>query len=109
MPALLKTLVVNVLISCGVILGGTLLGTLGGTLSGEATGHTMLELAGKLKIWALAAGMGGTFDTLKVIETGLWGWEPGTVIKQFLLIFASFVGAHAGYLILCYLSGVPAK
>lgn len=109
MPALLQTLVVNILISCGVILGGTLLGALGGAFFGEATGHTLVELAGKLKIWAMAAGMGGTFDTLKAIETGLWGWEPHTVIKQFLLIFASFVGAHAGYLILVYLAGGAAQ
>ncbi len=105
MQKLLDTLVLNIFISCGVILGGTLLGSLGSVFTGQAPGHSMLELAGKLKIWALVTAMGGTFDTLKAIETGFLGGQPGMVAKQALMIFSSFLGAHAGYLFLLWLAG----
>jgi hypothetical protein len=105
MHKLIDTLVLNVFISCGVILGGTLVGSLGSVFIGRAPGHSMAELAGKLKIWALVAAMGGTFDTLRAIETGFLGWQLGTVAKQVLLIFSSFLGAHAGYLLLLWLAG----
>ncbi|MBS4021427.1 MAG: YtrH family sporulation protein [Dethiobacter sp.] len=105
MNKLLDTLVLNVFISCGVILGGTLLGSVGAVFTGQAPGHSMLELAGKLKIWALVAAMGGTFDTIKAIETGFLGWQMGVIAKQVLLILSSFLGAHAGYLLLLYIAG----
>lgn len=105
MLKLLDTLVLNVFISFGVILGGTLTGSLGAVFTGQAPGHSIQELAGKLKIWALVAAMGGTFDTLKAIEAGFLGWQMGTIAKQILLILSSFLGAHAGYLLLLHLSG----
>ena len=105
MQRLIDTLVLNVFISCGVILGGTLLGSLGAVFTGQAPGHSMLELAGKLKIWALVAAMGGTFDTLKAIETGFLGWQLGAIANQVLLILSSFLGAHTGYLFLVYIAG----
>ncbi len=105
MQKLVDTLVLNVFISCGVILGGTLMGSLGAVFTGRAPGYSMLELADKLKIWALVAAMGGTFDTLKAIETGILVWQLGSIAKQVLLILSSFVGAHVGYLFLVYLAG----
>jgi len=105
MSKLFDTLLVNSLISCGVILGGTLVGSLGSVFLGQSPGHSMLELAGKLKIWALVASLGGTFDTIRVIEAGFLGWQMGTIAKQVLLIFSAFLGAHAGYLLILYLTG----
>ncbi|NLM46849.1 MAG: sporulation protein, partial [Firmicutes bacterium] len=53
MGKLLETLTLNAFIAFGVILGGTLIGSLGAVLAGRAPFYSMLELAGKLKIWAL--------------------------------------------------------
>jgi hypothetical protein len=102
---LLETLTLNAFIALGVILGGALVGSLGAVFYGQSPGHIIIELAGKLKIWALVAAMGGTFDTLRAIEAGFLGLQVNTVIKQLLLIFSSFIGAHAGYLLLVYLAG----
>jgi hypothetical protein len=102
---LLETLTLNAFIALGVILGGALVGSLGAVFYGQSPGHIIIELAGKLKIWALVAAMGGTFDTLRAIEAGFLGLQVNTVIKQLLLILSSFIGAHAGYLLLVYLAG----
>lgn len=105
MGRLLDTLTINAFIAFGVILGGTLVGALGAVFIGQAPGHSMLELAGKLKIWALVTAMGGTFDTIRAIEEGFLGWHVGTLAKQLLLILSAFLGAHAGYLLVLHLTG----
>lgn len=103
MMRLLEALTINAFISFGVILGGTLVGSLGAVLSGQAPGHSMAELAAKLKIWALVSALGGTFDTLKAIEAGFLGMHLNAVAKQILLILSAFVGAHTGYLLILQL------
>lgn len=105
MTQFLDTLTINAFISFGVILGGTLIGSLGAVFTGQAPGHSMIELADKLKIWALVSALGGTFDALKAIETGFLGMQINTVAKQVLMILAAFVGAHTGYLLILYLTG----
>jgi hypothetical protein len=105
MARLLDTLTINAFISFGVILGGTLIGALGAVFTGQAPGHSMVELAGKLKIWALVSALGGTFDMLKAIEAGFLGMHLSTVAKQVLLILSAYVGAHTGYLLILYLTG----
>jgi hypothetical protein len=109
MGKLLDTLIINAFIAFGVILGGTLVGSLGAVFMGQAPGHSMLELASKLKIWALVTAMGGTFDTIRAIEEGFLGWQVGTLAKQLLLIFSAFLGAHAGYLLVLHLTGGRAR
>ncbi|HHX73331.1 MAG TPA: sporulation protein [Firmicutes bacterium] len=105
MAKLLETLTLNAFISFGVILGGTLIGSLGAVLTGRAPGYSMLELAGKLKIWALVTALGGTFDTLRALEAGFLGLQINTLAKQLLLILAAFLGAHSGYLLIIHLAG----
>lgn len=109
MLKLIETLTLNAFISLGVILGGSLIGSLGAVFYGRPPGHIIVELAGKLKIWALVAAMGGTFDALKAIEAGFLGLQINTVIKQLLLILFSFAGAHTGYLLIIYLAGGKTK
>lgn len=109
MSRLLDTLTINAFISFGVILGGTLIGSLGAVFTGQAPGHSMVELAGKLKIWALVSALGGTFDMLKAIEAGFLGMHLSTVAKQVLLILSAFLGAHTGYLLILYLTGGRAQ
>ncbi|MDW7649869.1 MAG: YtrH family sporulation protein [Bacillota bacterium] len=105
MAKLFDTLTLNAFISFGVILGGTLIGSLGAVFTGHAPGHSMVELAAKLKIWALVTALGGTFDTLKAIEAGFLGMQVNAVAKQVLLILSAFIGAHTGYLLILYLTG----
>jgi PPE-repeat protein len=102
---LLDTLTINAFISFGVILGGTLIGSLGAVFTGQSPGHSMVELAGKLKIWALVSALGGTFDMLKAIEAGFLGMHLSSVAKQVLMILSAFLGAHTGYMVILWLTG----
>lgn len=109
MAKLIDTLTINAFISFGVILGGTLVGSLGAVFAGQSPGHSMVELAGKLKIWALVSALGGTFDTLKAIEAGFLGMHLNAVAKQVLLILSAFAGSHTGYLLILYLADGKGK
>lgn len=83
-------------VALGVMLGGCLLGGLGAFLLGQPPMEQIKILAGKLKIWALVAAIGGTFDTITAIERGFLGGSPADVLKQLLFILSAFLGAHLG-------------
>jgi hypothetical protein len=101
-PALVTTF----LIALGVILGGSTLGSLGSFIfEGQPPFHTLLELAEKLKIWALMTALGGTFTAIKAIELGFLSGQPAEICKQLALIISAFGGAHIGYLLLKYSYG----
>jgi len=101
----LSSLVVTFFIALGVELGGSLLGGLGAVLTHHPPLHTALELADRLKIWALVTALGGTFEAIKTLEISFLGWQPASIGKQVFLILAAFVGAHLGFLLMVYITG----
>lgn len=105
MAKLVETMTYNAFIALGVIIGGSLIGSLGYVLAGQPPGPSMVELAEKLKIWAFMTGLGGTYETIRAMEAGFLGLQVNTLIKQLLLIFAAFIGAHTGYLLIIHLTG----
>lgn len=86
--------------SLGVITGGALIGSLSALLTGQPPQRMLLEIADRLKIWAMVAALGGTFESIRVIEMGLIGGEFQSLIKQVLLIISAFGGAQLGYLLI---------
>ena len=100
---LLSVLVQNFCISLGVITGGALIGAMSAIFTGQPPQRTILELAERLKIWAMVTALGGTFESIRVIEMGLFGGEFQTLIKQTLLILSAFGGAQLGYYIIASL------
>lgn len=92
-------LVLSFSISLGMILGGSLLGSLGSLLVGGYPATTMLDLAERLKLWAIFASIGGTFSTIKVLENVLSQRHVGGLMQQLGLIIAAFSGAHLGYIL----------
>jgi hypothetical protein len=55
------------------------------------------NVAASIKIWAIAASLGGTFSSFAVIEKGLFEGEIRTLIRQAFFILISLTGANAGY------------
>jgi hypothetical protein len=97
----IETLVTTFFIALGVILGGSFLGSMAGFLSaGEPPFYTLVELAEKLKIWALVSALGGTFTAFRAIEIGFLSGQPAEIFKQLALIICAFGGAHLGYIII---------
>jgi len=83
-------------IAFGVILGGSIIGSFSSFTVGEAPLAAILRIARSLRIWAIAAAIGGTFDALK-------GILDGTTIdwfKQILLIVSAMGGVKTAMTIL---------
>jgi hypothetical protein len=87
-------------IALGVLLGGAFIGSFSAFLTGEPPLTYMYRFAESLKIWALVAAIGGTFDTFYSFERGIFYGNTKDVFKQFLLIVSAMGGAQTGYLII---------
>ncbi len=81
----------------GVMLGSVLIGSLAALLMQQAPIGVMLKLARDIKIWAIAAAIGGTFSTFEIFDSGLFSGEVRAVIKQILYIISALAGAQTGY------------
>lgn len=87
----------NFLIAFGVVIGASIFSGLGAILSNNPPYKVMVDVANSIKIWAIAASLGGTFSSFTVIEKGIFEGEIRTLIKQALYILISLTGANMGY------------
>lgn len=102
--AFLPAFIQSYFIAAGVLLGGAMVGALGAFLSGEQPLTAMYRFAGDLRIWAVVAAIGGTFDTFYMVERGFFFGETRDIIKQFLLILSAMGGAQTGITIITWLT-----
>lgn len=79
-------------IAFGVIFGGTIIGSIGSFLTGEAPLTAMIRIAKGLRIWAIVAAIGGTFDAIATFERGLLEGTTLDLFKQILLILSAMGG-----------------
>ncbi|WP_350342745.1 YtrH family sporulation protein [Proteinivorax tanatarense] len=94
------TAVLDFCIALGVVIGGATIGSLSTLLTSKPPFYTMLDLAGKLKIWAMVAALGGTFSTIRAFESGVLEGQLSVIFKQLLLILFAYGGAQFGYVII---------
>lgn len=99
------TIILDLFVAFGVLIGGCLLGGLGAFLIGEPPFALMETLADKIKIWAVVAAIGGTIDTLSAIERGFFSGAHGEILKHILFICSAFLGAHLGTLVVKWFVG----
>ncbi|SIC52364.1 Sporulation membrane protein ytrH [Mycobacteroides abscessus subsp. abscessus] len=57
-----------------------------------------------IRIWAIVAAIGGTFDAVYSFERGLFQGETKDIFKQFMLILSALGGAQTGALIISWLT-----
>lgn len=91
-------------IAVGVLLGGSLIGGLAAFLTGKPPLTEIFRLSNTLKIWAIVAAIGGTFDAVYSFERGLLEGETRDIFKQLLLILAALGGAQTGALLINWLT-----
>ncbi|UMZ74495.1 YtrH family sporulation protein [Natranaerofaba carboxydovora] len=101
----LSTLFLNFFIAFGVVLGGSIFGGIGSVFGGIAPMRTMIDTAENLKLWGMFAALGGTFTAMKELELGFIEGQLNSVVKQFIFILSSFMGAHLGVVTINWLSG----
>ncbi|MUK86866.1 sporulation protein [Ornithinibacillus sp. L9] len=91
-------------IAFGVIIGGTIIGSIGAFATGDAPFAEMSRLARKLRIWAIVAAIGGTFDAIENLEKSL-GPDGSAldILKQGLLILSAMGGVKGAMLLIGWL------
>jgi len=104
MERFLITLIIAFFVALGVVLGGSIIGGIGAFLVNEPPMKTIASLANNLKIWALVAAIGGTFDMIASLERGLFYGTPSEVVKQILLVLTAMSGAYTGNQIIQWLT-----
>jgi len=90
-------------IAFGVMLGGSLIGSIGAFLAGEPPFTHINRIAKSLRIWAIVAAIGGTFDVIYNFERGMLEGSTIDMVKQILLIVTAMGGAHTALLLLNWL------
>ncbi|TMU85810.1 sporulation protein [Bacillus sp. BHET2] len=91
-------------IAMGVLLGGSLLGGLASFAMGQPLFIEMRRLSDFLRIWAIIAAIGGTFDTVYSFEKGFLNGETKELFKQFLWILSALGGANTAAMIITWLT-----
>ncbi|MBS4194984.1 YtrH family sporulation protein [Lederbergia citri] len=91
-------------IAFGVMLGGSLIGGLAAFITGEPLLTEISRIGGRVRIWAIIAAIGGTFDTVYSFERGFLDGGTKDIFKQFLLILSAMGGAKSAALIISWLT-----
>lgn len=100
----LATLVIDYFVAFGVIIGGTLIGGIGAYLIGKPPLSIMHDLASGLKIWALVAAIGGTFDAISSLERGIFEGTHIDIFKTLMMIFSALSGAYSGTILIQWIT-----
>src|SRR5690625_7817829 len=73
-------------IAFGVMIGGAVLGSVGAFLTGGSPLHAMSRISQSIKIWAVVAAIGGTFDAIESFQKGFLDGATFDLFKQFMFI-----------------------
>lgn len=91
-------------IAFGVIIGGAIIGSIGSFATGEPPLTAMTRIGKGLRIWAIVAAIGGTFDAIANIEKGFIEGSTIDLLKQILLIVSAMSGVKTATIIMMWLT-----
>lgn len=91
-------------IAFGVMIGGAVLGSLGAFLTGGSPLHAMVRISQSIRIWAVVAAIGGTFDAIESFQKGFLEGETFDLLKQFLYILSAMFGARFALLLISWIT-----
>lgn len=97
MSALYNSIIHNFMVAFGIIIGASIFAGIGAIFTNHPPLKTMLDMAGSIKIWAVAVALGGTFSSYAAIEKGLFEGEFKSIIKQAIHVLTALLGANVGY------------
>jgi hypothetical protein len=97
MNPFLNNILYSFLIAFGIVTGASIFAGIGAIINNHPPLRTMINLAGSVKIWAVAAALGGTFSSFEIFEKGLFNGEIKSIIKQMAYILMALLGANLGY------------
>lgn len=97
MNLFVSNILYSFLVAFGIVIGAGVFAGIGAIINNHPPLRTMLNLAGSVKIWAVAAALGGTFSSFEIFEKGLFNGEIKSIIKQMAYILTALIGANVGY------------
>lgn len=103
-----QRLILVAAVALGVVVGASIAGMLAALAVGRPPLLVMATVAREIKVWAVAAAIGGTFSTLEILESGIFQGQIFGLARQLLVILASFIGAQVGSWLVKMLAGGPA-
>ncbi len=86
-------------IAFGVIIGGTLIGSIGSFLTGDAPLLAMNRISQSLKIWAIVAAIGGTFDAIDTFQKGILDGSTMDLMKQIAIVISAMAGVKVALIL----------
>ncbi len=104
MESFLILLIRYYFIAFGVVLGGSFFGGLGAFITRQPPINTMIDLSENLKIWGLVVALGGTFDSFRAFESGIFEGNTINIIKQIIYIISALFGAYTGTIFIHWLT-----
>ncbi|AXI09676.1 sporulation protein [Oceanobacillus zhaokaii] len=90
-------------IAFGVVIGGSIIGSIGDFVTGNAPLTAIGRIANRLRIWAIVAAIGGTFDAIANFEKGVFEGTTMDLLKQVLLILSAMGGVKTAILLIEWL------
>lgn len=91
-------------IAFGVMIGGAVLGSVGSFLTGDAPVHAIKRIARSIKIWAVVAAIGGTFDAIENFQKGFLDGRTFDLFKQVMFILSAMIGVKFALLIISWIT-----
>lgn len=90
-------------IAFGVVIGGALIGSIGSFATGDPPLTGVARIAKGLRIWAIVAAIGGTFDAIATFERGIFDGSTIDIFKQILLILGAMGGVKTAIILIQWL------
>ncbi|HOQ75852.1 MAG TPA: YtrH family sporulation protein [Thermoclostridium sp.] len=97
MPSFLAGILRNFLVAFGVVIGASVFAGISAIIANKPPLEAMMEIAGSIKIWAMAIALGDTFSSFKAIEKGIFQGEFLSIVKQGAHVVTALLGANAAY------------
>jgi hypothetical protein len=89
----------------GVLVGGAVIGSFAAFFTNASPFNMMRELVKVYRIWAIVVAIGGTFPTIRVIESSLFDGQLLALVRQLVIIVSALCGAYTGYWLIITLTG----
>ena len=87
-------------IAFGVIIGGALIGSIGSFLTGDPPLLAMNRISQSLKIWAIVAAIGGTFDAIDTFQKGILDGTTMDLMKQIAIVISAMAGVKMALILI---------
>lgn len=87
----------NFFVAFGVVIGASFFAGLSAVLTGQPPLKAMTDIAGSIKIWAMAIALGDTFSSFKAIEKGIFEGDIRNILRQGVFVITALIGANAAF------------